>query len=89
MVRWTPQLVCPGLHGIGFPLPVTDLAVGQHQWYHFGVGAPPILLYFSGDWDVYWGDVVLTHGHLVWDLSPSLNHPMPFVPHSHRSGGLD
>ena len=33
----------------------TQLAVGQHQWYHFGVGAPlilePILLvgtYFSG-----------------------------------------
>ena len=30
------------------------LAVGQNQWYHFGVGAPPILVYFSGDWDVYW-----------------------------------
>ena len=25
------------------------LAVGQNQWYHFGVGAPPILVYFSGD----------------------------------------
>ena len=23
--------------------------------YHFGVGAPPILVYFSGDWDVRWG----------------------------------
>ena len=22
---------------------------------HFGAGAPPILVYFSGDWDVYWG----------------------------------
>ena len=22
---------------------------------HFGVGAPPILVYFSGDWDVHWG----------------------------------
>ena len=21
---------------------------------HFGVGAPPILVYFSGDWDVHW-----------------------------------
>ena len=31
------------------------LAVGQNQWYHFGVAAPPILVYFSGDWDVYWG----------------------------------
>ena len=28
------------------------MAVGQNQWYHFGVGAPPILVYFSGDWDV-------------------------------------
>ena len=29
------------------------MAVGQNQWYHFGVGAPPILVYFSGDWDVH------------------------------------
>ena len=33
----------------------SDLAVGQNQWDHFGVGAPPILVYFSGDWDVHWG----------------------------------
>ena len=32
------------------------------QWYHFGVGAPPILVYFSGDWDVHWGYGILTHG---------------------------
>ena len=31
------------------------LAAGQDQWYHFGVGAPPILVYFCGDWDVHWG----------------------------------
>ena len=31
------------------------MAVGQNPWYHFGVGAPPILVYFSGDWDVHWG----------------------------------
>ena len=24
-------------------------AVGENQWYHFGVGAPPILVYLSGD----------------------------------------
>ena len=30
---------------------------------HFGVGAPPILVYFSGDWDVHWGYGILTHGH--------------------------
>ena len=37
----------------------------QNQWYHFGIGAPPILVYFSGDWDVHWGYGVLTHGHLI------------------------
>ena len=35
--------------------PHCHVAVGQKQWYHFGVGAPPILVYFSGDWDVHWG----------------------------------
>ena len=29
--------------------------MGQNQWYHFGVCAPPILVFFSGDWDVHWG----------------------------------
>ena len=42
-----------------------DVAVGQNQWYHVGVGAPPILVYFSGDWDVHWGYWILTHGHIV------------------------
>ena len=28
------------------------------------VGAPPILVYFSGDWDAHWGYGILTHGHL-------------------------
>ena len=47
-------------------LSMADLAVGQNQWYHFGVGAPPILVYFRGDWDVhYWGYGLLTHGHLA------------------------
>ena len=32
-----------------------EMAVGQNQWYHFGIGAPPILVDFSGDWDVHWG----------------------------------
>ena len=38
------------------------MAMGQHQyqWY----GAPPILVYFSGDWDVHWGYGVLTHSHI-------------------------
>ena len=41
------------------------LAVGQNPWYHFGVGAPPILVYLSGDWNVHWGYGILTHGHLT------------------------
>ena len=40
----------------------SQMAVGQNQWYHFGVGAPPILAYFSGDWDVHW---CLTHGQMI------------------------
>ena len=38
------------------------MAVGQNKWYHFEVGAPPILVYLSGDWDVHWGYGILTHG---------------------------
>ena len=30
---------------------------------HFGVGALPILVYFSGDWHVHWGYGILTHGY--------------------------
>ena len=26
------------------------MAAGQNQWYHFWIGAPPMLVYFSGDW---------------------------------------
>ena len=37
-------------------------AVGQNQWYYFGVGAQPIIVYFRGDWDVHWGHGILTHG---------------------------
>ena len=36
--------------------------MGQNQWCHFGVGAPPILIYLSWDWDVHWGYGILTHG---------------------------
>ena len=31
---------------------------------HFGVGSPPILVDFSGDWDVHWGYGILTHGQI-------------------------
>ena len=48
------------------PLTVHDehLLMVQNQWYHFGIGAPPILVYFSPDLNVHWGYAVLTHGHL-------------------------
>ena len=49
-----------------------DLAVGQNQWYHFGVDAPPSLVDFSGDWDVHWGLTgVLTH---LWHVHRRLSH---------------
>ena len=32
---------------------------------HFGVSAPPILAYFSRDWDDHWGYGILTHGHML------------------------
>ena len=47
-----------------------QMAVGQDQWYHFGVGAPPILVHFSGDWDVYWGYRLLTHGQMEQPAAP-------------------
>ena len=60
-----------------------DMAVGQNQWYDFGVGAPPILVYVSGDWDVHWG--YLTHGHIgIWteELSVSYDSSMSTLPPS-------
>ena len=35
----------------------SHMAVGQNQWYHFGVGefTTYFAAYFSGDWDVHWG----------------------------------
>ena len=42
----------------------SNVAVAQIQWYHFGEGAPPILVYFSRDWDVLWGYGILTHSHV-------------------------
>ena len=38
--------------------------MGENQWYHFGVGVPPISVYSSEDWDVHWGYGILTHGPL-------------------------
>ena len=43
---------------------------------HFGVGAPPILAYFTGDWDVHWG----------YDLGFD---PWPFVTSPMTWAGMD
>ena len=37
---------------------------GSKPMVPFGVGAPPILVYFGGDWDVHWGCGLWTHGHI-------------------------
>ena len=42
--------------------------MGQNQWYHVGVGAPPMLVYFSGDWDVHCGYRILTQ--MMVELKP-------------------
>ena len=61
------------------------MAVGQNQWYHFGVGAPPILVYFSGDWDVHWGITgLLTHPHVFLYADPLEREPEL----SGQSGGV-
>ena len=37
----------------------------------YRVGAPLILVYFSGDWDVHWGYRILTHGHIGTSVESS------------------
>ena len=41
------------------------VAVGQNEWDHFEVGAPTILVNFSGDGDVHWGHNILTYGYVL------------------------
>ena len=58
---------------------------GTHRWYHFGVGAPPILVYVSGDWDVHWGLGLLTHGQ----IPTHFRFELPFrVPKNDTLGSL-
>ena len=63
-------------HKPSTPHTVTQMAVGQNQWYHFGVGAPPILVYFSGDWDVHWGYDL---GFDPWPDSGACGRPPKFL----------
>ena len=58
------------------------MAVGQEQCYHFGVGAPPIILvYFSGWIGIFTGGTIwiLTHGHVALD-----SHALRFKSSGHR-----
>ena len=41
------------------------MAVGQNQWYHFGIESTTHFRnYFHGAWDVHWGYVIWTHGQM-------------------------
>ena len=51
---------------------------------HFGVGAPPILVYFNGDWDVHWGYGSLTHGQMGPPETGGRN-PKPVDVHCHHN----
>ena len=62
--------VCVTISGHAFWVgPKGDLAVGQDQWYRFGVGAPPILEpIVVGIWMFTGGTIwILTHGHLSFE----------------------
>ena len=43
------------------------MAVGQNQWYHLGVGAPPILEPILLGIGMFTGGMIwtLTHGHII------------------------
>ena len=36
------------------------------------VGAPPILVHFSGDWDAHWGYGILPHGQVFLPTHPQI-----------------
>ena len=48
--------------GTAQTLTLSHMAVGQNQWYHFGVGTPLILVYFSGIGMFTGGTGFFTHG---------------------------
>ena len=54
---------------------------GSKPMVQFGVGAPPILVYFSGYWNVHWGHGILTHGHLsLAGTDPRQERPIECLP---------
>ena len=51
--------------------PPIDIAMVQHHWYHFGMGAPPILEPILVGIGMFTGDTiwVLTHGYIAIDAT--------------------
>ena len=69
------------------------MAVGQSNGAILGLGAPSILVYVSGDWDVHWGYGLLTYGHMsrgakaeVRVGDTEINPPPGRHPHHETSG---
>ena len=59
------------------------MAVGQNQWYHFGVGefTTHFRTYFSGDWDVHWGITgLLTQPYETFHTSRTIWDPTSRAP---------
>ena len=69
-----------------FDIRDTQMAMVQNQWYHFGIGAPPILVYFSPDWDVHRGYGVLTHGHISANDPATRNLTLAAWPKAETAG---
>ena len=75
--KWNPGKWTHGLKPAVpwcFFLTHTHMAGGQNQWYHFGVGAPPILGPILVGIGMFTGGMIriLSHGHM--GLRTSCNH---------------
>ena len=60
---WPLNWLASALAGARGSFAEYTMTVGQNQWDPM-VGAPPILVYFSGDWDVHWAYGLLTHDQM-------------------------
>ena len=79
LLRWCEMdLVHPQYHfSSNIYCPQTSTWPVKTKWYHFGVGAPPMFVYFKGLWDVHWGYGSLTHGHISLGDSQAIGPPRP------------
>ena len=60
--------------------------MGQNQWCNFGVGAPPILVYFCGDWDVDWPPSLANRQDPKSASAPVLRGSAQAAPPPHQPG---